>query len=56
MTCKEALRRLDRVADDLKNLLDTGHRLSNEEIEGLISDIDAVEGGLQEGLSQNEEG
>lgn len=52
MTSEEALRHLDRVADYLNNLLDTQHRLSNEEIENLISDIDAVQEGLQQGLTQ----
>jgi hypothetical protein len=52
MTYEEALRHLDRVADYLNNLLDTGHSLSNEEIESLISDIDAVQEGLQQGLTK----
>lgn len=42
MTYFEALGRLDRVTNYLNNLLDIGHRLSNEEIETLISDVDEV--------------
>ena len=53
MTYEQALRHLDRVADYLNNLLDAQHRLSNEEIESLITDIDAVQEGLQQGLSHN---
>lgn len=56
MTYNQALTHLDRVADYLNNLLDTRHPLSNEEIESLISDIDAVQEGLQQGLSQSVEG
>jgi hypothetical protein len=56
MTLNEALIHLDRVADYLNNLLDTRHPLSNEEIERVITDIDAVQEGLQQGLSQNVEG
>jgi hypothetical protein len=52
MTYEEALQHLDRVADYLNNLLDTRHLLSNEEIESLISDIDAVQEGLQQGLTR----
>jgi hypothetical protein len=52
MTYEEALQHLDRVADYLNNLLDTRHPLSNEEIESLISDIDAVQEGLQQGLTR----
>lgn len=52
MTYEEALQHLDRVSDYLNNLLDTRHPLSNEEIESLISDIDAVQEGLQQGLTR----
>jgi hypothetical protein len=52
MTYEQALQHLDRVADYLHHLLDTGHPLSNEEIESLISDIDAVQKGLQQGLTR----
>jgi hypothetical protein len=55
MTYNQALTYLERVADYLNNLLDTRHPLSNEEIESLISDIDIVQEGMQEGLSQNVE-
>ena len=54
MTYEKALRHLDRVSDYLNNLLDTQHRLSNEEIESLISDVDAVQEGLQQGLTQTQ--
>jgi hypothetical protein len=56
MTYEQALRHLDRVEDYLNNLLDTRYRLSNEEIESLITDIDAVKEGMQQGLSQNVDG
>ena len=56
MTYNQALMHLDRVADYLNNLLDTRYPLSNEEIESLITDIDAVQEGLQQGLSQSVEG
>jgi hypothetical protein len=51
MTSEQALGHLGRIADYLNNLLDTHHPLTNEEIESLISDIDAVQEGLQQGLT-----
>lgn len=52
MTPTQAERKLGRVEDYLNNLLDTQHRLSNEEIETLISELDEVREGLMQGLTQ----
>ncbi len=53
MTYEEALRHLGKVADYLKRLRDARHPLLNHEVECLIADIDAVQEGLQQGLTQN---
>jgi len=53
MTYNQALTRLDRVHAYLTNARDTKHPLTNKELHSLISDIDAVQDGLQEGLIQS---